>query len=310
MTRGFITLATGTEFYYYLAQNLLLSYRLYSKSPCPFAIMCDRENEYTAQFDDVVVLEKPLNSFWDKFELLKRSPYDETIFIDADCLAYADLNELWNYFADAPDFGCCGTNFPIDSDAGIFMADGLCEYTDRVHWKPHFCGGLYFVRKGSFCDLLYEECQKICSHYDDFKIAESVAYRADEAVLSIALAANGVHAMEEDCTNVGIGWLTTKKYHNILTGECSYETPWHPFVEHGKIMHFRTRNCKKPHYLIEIEKLNLMLHQGLTPGKDIFQQLSFRDKLLYQYDLKLYYMLSIEFFWRVVRKIKRILKIT
>lgn len=90
MTRGFITIATGKELYYTLASNLLKSYRLFTDEPCPFAILCDRENEVTAEFDDVVILDHPLNSFWDKFELLKLAPYDETIFIDADCLAYAD----------------------------------------------------------------------------------------------------------------------------------------------------------------------------------------------------------------------------
>ena len=87
MTRGFITIATGNEKYYRLAQNLLLSYKLLCDHPMPFAIMCDRENDITAQFDQVVLLEHPLNAFWDKFALLVRAPYDETIFIDADCMA-------------------------------------------------------------------------------------------------------------------------------------------------------------------------------------------------------------------------------
>ena len=63
MTRGFITIATGKEMYYKLALNLLKSYRLYSRNPLPFAIMCDRENDYTKQFDQVVILEQPLYSF-------------------------------------------------------------------------------------------------------------------------------------------------------------------------------------------------------------------------------------------------------
>ena len=58
MTRGFITIATGKEMYFQFARNLLLSYRLYSDAPLPFAIMCDRENAYTALFDDVVLFEK------------------------------------------------------------------------------------------------------------------------------------------------------------------------------------------------------------------------------------------------------------
>lgn len=51
MTRGFITIATGGDWYYQLAENLLLSYRLFSEKPMPFAILCDRENEHTKCFD-------------------------------------------------------------------------------------------------------------------------------------------------------------------------------------------------------------------------------------------------------------------
>lgn len=52
MTRGFITLAVGKDFYYELANNLLLSYR--KKTPpaarVPWTIVCDRENQWTVNF--------------------------------------------------------------------------------------------------------------------------------------------------------------------------------------------------------------------------------------------------------------------
>ena len=148
MTRGFITIATGKELYYQLAQNLLKSYRLYSRNPMPFAILCDRENTYTEQFDQTVILEHPLNSFWDKFELLVKAPYDETIFIDADCLAYADLNEYWDYFAGADDFTGCGTNYPIESERGLFQAEEIGEYCGRAHWKQIFAGDCISYEEG------------------------------------------------------------------------------------------------------------------------------------------------------------------
>ena len=47
MTRGFITIATGRDKYYEMAKNLVLSYRLFCDNPLPFAIMCDKEYEYT-----------------------------------------------------------------------------------------------------------------------------------------------------------------------------------------------------------------------------------------------------------------------
>ena len=54
--KGFVTIATGQERYYKLARNLLHSYRLFAKDPFPFAIISDRENEYTSEFDKVIVI--------------------------------------------------------------------------------------------------------------------------------------------------------------------------------------------------------------------------------------------------------------
>lgn len=306
MTRGFITIATGKEMYYQLAKNLLLSYKLFCDSPYPFAIMCDRENEYTALFDDVVILENPLNAFWDKFELLTRSPYDETIFIDADCLAYADLNAYWDYFATAEDFTGCGTNYPIDSDLGLFQKDELGVYTGRAHWKPDICGGLYFIRRGEKCSALYQECKYISEHYDDFKWPDFCAPHADETVLCLAMAVHGIHAMDADPANYGHPWEATEMEHDIFTGKCSYATEWHPKVAQGRLVHFGTRYCSKPPYLFEVEKMNLLIKNNLRPSKSGVS-LNFKDTLLYNWKLRYYWFCLKDFSVRAVNKLKRIL---
>ena len=110
MTRGFVTIATGSENYYRIARNLLRSYRLFTASPMPFALICDKENEYTEEFDSVVVLENPLRSYVDKLFIPDFTPFDETIFIDSDCLAYRDLNAFWDAFENGPDFSAFGKN--------------------------------------------------------------------------------------------------------------------------------------------------------------------------------------------------------
>lgn len=55
--KGFVTVATGSEKYYKLAANLLCSYRKQGQGEYPFALICDRENEYTKAFDDIVLTE-------------------------------------------------------------------------------------------------------------------------------------------------------------------------------------------------------------------------------------------------------------
>lgn len=309
MTRGFITIATGSGLYYEFAKNLVQSYRLRTGKPYPFAIMCDRENAYTALFDDVVVFQKTERAFFDKFELLKLAPYDETIFIDADCLAYGDLNDFWDYFENAPDFTACGTNYPIDGEAGLFRLDEIGEYKDRVHWKPDIHGGLYFIRKGAACDAIYDDCQYIIKHYNQFRWPDFCAPFADEPVLCLAMAANGCRAMEADPCNYGIPWEAGSTLNcDMFTGRCSYGTEWHPVIEGGRMIHWSTRYCKKPLYRFEAEKLNLLVKYGYRPGVDEIR-LNPLETVLYQWKLRYYGMLAWEFAGRVVRKIGRILKI-
>ena len=92
MQRGFVTIATGDERYYILARNLLRSYRQNTATPMRFAVIADRHNQYTEEFDNAVILDNPTNSWMDKLTLLTSCPYDENLFLDADCLVYRDIN--------------------------------------------------------------------------------------------------------------------------------------------------------------------------------------------------------------------------
>lgn len=309
MTRGFITIATGKDMYFRFARNLLESYKLYCDHPLPFAIMCDRENEYTALFDDVVLFEKTEHVYFDKFELLKLAPYDETIFIDSDCLAYDDLNKFWDYFEGEDDFSAAGTNYPIDSERGLFQQGAIGIYNGRAHWKPDIHGGLYFIRKGALCDAIYEDCRYIADHYDEFTWPEYCAPYADEPVLCLAMAVNGCHAAEADPENYGIPWEVTELQCDIFTGKCVYATDWHPRVSQGRMIHWSVRYCQKPLYIFEVEKLNLMLKYGIRPSKGGVC-LRFMDTLLYKYRLRYFWMCGGEFALRVFRKILRILKLS
>ena len=308
MTRGFITIATGKEMYFQFAKNLLLSYKLYCDTPLPFAIMCDRENEYTALFDDVVLFQKTEHPYFDKFELLKLAPYDETIFIDSDCLAYADLNQFWDFFADADSFSASGSNYPIDSERGLFRKEEVGIYSERVHWKPAIHGGLYYIRKDAQCDAIYRDCRYIAEHYTDFHWPDFCAPFADEPVLCLAMAANGCQAKKAYPPNFGIPWEVTEMKCDIFTGLCQYATEWHPLVTDGRMIHWSVRYCKKPLYRFEVEKLYLMEKYGLRPGC-VKGKLSFVDTLLYYHRLRYFAMLTAEFSSRVVHKILRILRL-
>ncbi len=147
MSRGFVTIATGNHNFYRIAANLLRSYRCFAQKPEPFAIICDRRTRETDLFDQTVILENPGFSYLDKLRLPEYAPFDETIFLDADSLAYKDLNAFWDLFRDADDFSAFGKNLPPDSGAGWFRKEDTGVYQDRIRSIPDFIGGVYFLRK-------------------------------------------------------------------------------------------------------------------------------------------------------------------
>lgn len=162
--KGFVTIATGQERYYKLARNLLHSYRLFAKDPFPFAIISDRENEYTSEFDKVIVISDASNSYNDKLKLFRELPFEETIFIDADSLAYGDLNTWWDIFCDAGDFSLFGYAWrDLNCGRGWFIPSGMKQYGTDISFIPDFNGGVYYMRNTDACRHVFEiaiNCEK------------------------------------------------------------------------------------------------------------------------------------------------------
>ena len=194
--KGFITVATGKEQYYILAYNLLQSYRRHSKSPTPFAIICDQHNEWTDDFDDVVIMENPAHSYVDKLRILDLSPYDETIFIDADSLVYRDLNGLWDLFKDGPDLGLLGST-QLPDEEGWWKTENMGALKDKVDFKVIAMGGLYYVRNnGKELPAIKETCKYVAEHYLDFHFSIFEKILSDETILSMTAA---VHHIRPIC---------------------------------------------------------------------------------------------------------------
>lgn len=252
--RGFVTIATGHERYYKMALTLLRSYRANTANPMPFAILCDRANEYTEEFSDVVILDKFSKSYIDKIRLLKTAPYQETIFIDADCIAYGDLNRFWDYYEGATDFSCFGFCHSLDSDEGYFWQDSVGEYGSRISYIPGFHGVSYFVRRGSVCDEMFESCRDIATHYREYKF-RYFSNPADEPILALAMAVHGCRPVRQNGECFAYypvdGAYTTYDYSKRL---CRYEKG--DRQQDILLMHFGSVRTTAPLYTLEEKKVD------------------------------------------------------
>src|SRR3990167_2341269 len=85
MTRGFLILALEKESYYHMAYNLALSLKY--NSQYPVEILRDEEVKISPAFKA-------------KTHIYDLSPFDETIYVDADSLCIHSPDELFEYFKE------------------------------------------------------------------------------------------------------------------------------------------------------------------------------------------------------------------
>lgn len=190
-SRGFFTVATGDEHYYRIAVNLLRSYRHFTQSPLPFAILADRENEYTAEFDKTILIGHPTNSYLDKLALYDHLPFDTSIFIDADCLAYGDLNGIFGHFEQADDFCCYGRVLPLDDQTGWFNYEDLGALQSRVSYCVGLHGGIYYIRRSPTAQAVFDTAKQIAVDYPKYHFKGRFSTPGDEPILALSMALCG-----------------------------------------------------------------------------------------------------------------------
>jgi len=249
-TRGFVTIATGAERYYKLAENLRYSYKLFAAEPLPFAIIADRENKYTSSFDDVIIIDRPTGSYMDKLCLYELLPYDETIFIDADCLAYGDLNCWFSWFSSMNDFSCFGYAFTdLSTPHGWFDASAVPEpYAEKIKFVPSFNGGVYYLRRSAICGEVFALAKKFAAEYDR-RVFRGFLNPADEPLLGLAMAI-------QDCWPVNrpaILFAPKSKHLSIdpFTPKVCYKQE---SIEYS-IIHWSNYLTQKSRYRFETERL-------------------------------------------------------
>lgn len=300
MTRGFITIATGKEHYYRIANNLLKSYRYFADTPLPFAIICEEENEYTKDFDDVIITNESEHSFMDKFLLLKLCPYDENIFIDADSLCYGDINVFWDVFKNATDFSAFGKDHDLtDNNGAWYNIGGIGKYGEGVTYKSRIHAGVMFIRRSGTLEKLYSDCRNIIRDYDSFSL-DAWSNSKDEMTFGIAMPMNAMKSVQEPGRIFGAYPCLKMLSSDMLCGKLCYSTDWNGYTETGLLLHYGTFHTYEPMYRFDVECLDLVISAA---------QFTKKEKLLYEkrlryYELKIPYEIS-RFFRRVINKLLR-----
>lgn len=252
-TIGFFTVATGDEHYYRLAQNLLNSYRLFSENPLPFALLADRKNEYTQEFDDVILMKNTTNSYLDKLSLYDYLPYDISIFIDADCLAYGDLNEIPALFDQADDFCCFGRILPLEDKTGWFNYEDLGELQSQVSYCVGLHGGIYYIRKTEKSAAVFATAKQIVKDYHKYHFKGKFSTPGDEPILALSMALNGCKPIPHDTRAICCYW----EHENRMALNIAKGKAWIKAQEKNTILvHWGTRFTRQLLYQKQVAALD------------------------------------------------------
>lgn len=248
INRGFFTIATGNEKYYKFASNLLKSYRLHN-SDYPFGILCDRENEYTKDFDQVVILDNVKKNYLDKFRMLIDSPYKEGIFIEPDCLIYRDIACFFDMLAKESDLSSFGWN--EGSLTTWFDSSGRMveKYGEIIKTIPLFCPGYFFVRKGVVCKKIYQDANSLAQWIIDNGIIYenprllSRGSLVDDPIFFIAMRLNNCVCAEKPSKGKCIYLPRVKKIVSISLKKGQLDVIQEKKYTECNLLHFTTRRC-------------------------------------------------------------------
>lgn len=296
-TKGFITVATGEEEYYQLAENLLRSYHLFCKKPLPFAVLADKKNIHTDKFDDVILFPNgATQSYLDKLSMGECLPYDINIFIDADCLAYGDLNQLFDYFESADNFSCFGRVLPLNDKTGWFEYENLGDLQKKVSYVVGLHGGIYYMRKGEVCRQIFRDAKAFVPDYLKFKFKGKFNNPGDEPLLALSMAVNGCRPIPFVAKAICCYWEHLNHMRIDLSvglarveSEQTYDTI---------LVHWGTRYTRQLEYQKQIKMLDILEEVGQDQQKKIKKCKKKYDKMIAADRRK-------TFVYRVINKIKR-----
>lgn len=253
MRRGFITIATGDKKYHDMAKTLVKSYKLTSKEPVLFAVITDDTKDKFEEFDDVVVIENATRSYMDKIDIMRYSPYDETIFIDSDCIAFNDLNVYWKDFGGT-EFSAYGKVFYEDSNYAWFKIGETLKYKNLLKYSIDLHGGIYYFKKGEMVDDIYATCKDVSSNYGSYRF-KNFKKPADEPIIALAMAVNGAKPITASVDRFCFLRNAKKLKANFFERKLSY---WFNdgCTTDGKLIHFGTSRTILPLYQIERRKVD------------------------------------------------------
>lgn len=297
---GIITLAYGASKYIEMAKTLGRSLLLHSPS-IPRAIVTDRQEdeELTALFDQLIPFKPEYGSnVRQKIYLDCYSPYQQTLFIDSDCIVVRNLEFVFEKFAGR-DFGVVGGYYLQLGETDPFLDIDYILQHFKLEKIPKFNGGIYYFTQNDVARSVFGTAREILQNFERLGFAQ---FRGDgpneEPLLATAMELHQQTMLQDNGTimRTPVG-LRGSFNIDALEGRCSFKKGQQ--VVSPAIVHFAYIWSNHPIYHREAQKLRQwakneevryirvslydMLKYWLSVAKYASARLSHRSKTLLKF---------------------------
>jgi len=266
-------MSCGPLRYHRMAAGLARSIRLHSPST-RLAVVTDSECFMEGRLFDVVVRADPSfgTGLAQKLHLDIYSPFEETIFIDSDCLVYGDVAAVWRLLGTDAGIGICGWGYEGPSGRHYAVHD-LATYlaSCRIERLGLLNSGVFYFSRSRETEAVFSSARRIYAQRDTIGLLSPGARGVnDEPVLAAAMEQNGVSILPWDNGRVmstAIGDVKGLRRINVLTGASSF-TKMGSRVE-PLVIHFNVHMQRSYTYLRELWRLRLPRLLGRAGVADV-----------------------------------------
>lgn len=187
--RGILTIAFGAPRYVRMAKTLARSLQLHAPD-LPRAVVTDSSDDELRRLFPTQVSVRPEfgAGVAQKLSIYEYTPFEETLFLDADSIVVRPLDAVWDLFTDVS-VGVVGTS--ISSGRWFMDVAATCRRL-CVPSIPKFNGGLYYFRDDATARRVFESAQGFLPRYEEFGLGAFRGGVNDEPLMAMALAVNGV----------------------------------------------------------------------------------------------------------------------
>lgn len=281
MSRGVLTIAHTNVRYVREAVALARSIRLRD----PYLPLAVATNFDPAVFENAFDIVIP----WDfsvaggvmvKIHTYEMTPFDVTILLDADCLAVASVEAVFECFA-GQDFAVFGGN---SASPWYFRSGDAVRAVAPAETYPVFNGGLYYFTKSDVAAAVFRHAKDALLDYERLQMLYARDGPNDEALFSVAMARAGVRATARDPARILFAPLTfgSRLRIDVMAGRCELLNGDHDVP--AVIVHFVFPWVLRYEYVREVMRLEAAFGKraGLLRN-DLLVRIAARATSFWQY---------------------------